>query len=78
MTINLTNAPINKRLRIISINAGLTAKQRLISMGIHVGDEIEKINENGRGPVLVRNLTLNSSKIAIGYGLSMKILVNYE
>ncbi len=78
MTINLTNAPLNKRLRVVSINAGLTAKQRLISMGIHVGDEIEKINGNGRGPVLVKNLTLNSAKVAIGYGLAMKILVEYE
>ncbi len=78
MIIDLTNAPSNKNLRVVSINAGTTAKQRLISLGIHVGDEIVKLNENGRGPVLVKNVTLNSSKIAIGYGLAMKIFVDYE
>jgi len=44
-------------------------------MGIHVGDAIVKLNRSRWSPVLIRNLTTRSSKIAIGQGLAKKILV---
>ena len=76
--INLVEAPSEKELEVIGIKAGTTAKQRLISMGFHAGDKIIKYNGSSWGPVLIKNITLDSSKIAIGKGLASKILVGYE
>jgi Fe2+ transport system protein FeoA len=76
--INLVEAPPNSELEVIEIDAGTSAKQRLISMGVHAGDKIIKYNGSSWGPVLIKNITLDSSKIAIGRGLAAKILVGYE
>ena len=75
---DLVKAPTNNELEVIGIDAGVSAKQRLISMGVHAGDKIIKYNGSSWGPVLIKNITLDSSKIAIGRGLASKILVGYE
>lgn len=75
---NLLNAPSDIELEVKEINAGILAKRRLISMGIHTGDKVVKYNGSSWGPVLIKNVTLNSSKIAIGKRLAFKILVDYE
>lgn len=77
ITIDLVDAPANTELEVLEINAGKTAKKRLISMGIHTGDKLIKYNGTSWGPVLVKNITLNSTKIAIGRGLASKIQVGY-
>ncbi|MCP4216522.1 MAG: hypothetical protein GY765_17865 [bacterium] len=77
-TINLLEAPANKELKVLEINAGSTAKKRLISMGIHSGDSLLKYNDSTWCPVLIKNVTLNSSKIAIGKRLASTIQVEYE
>lgn len=77
-TKNLLEAPPNKALEVLEINAGDAARMRLMSMGIHIGDRVMKYNENSWCPVLVKNITLNSSKIAIGKMLAAKILVRHE
>ena len=59
--------------KIIEITAGMEARKKLLSMGIHVGDSIVKLNQSRWSPVLIRNLTTHSSKIAIGQGLARKI-----
>lgn len=76
--INLWDAPSNRELEVKEINAGMLAKRRLISMGIHAGDKLFKYNGASWGPVLVKNVTLNASKIAIGKRLAAKIVVRYE
>lgn len=76
--INLEQAPPDSELEVIEIDAGTLAKQRLISMGVHAGDKIIKYNGSPWGPILIKNITLDSSKIAIGRGLAAKILVGYE
>jgi len=76
--INLLDAPANTELEVKEINAGVMAKRRLISMGIHTGDKVIKFNGASWGPVLIKNITLNTSKIAIGNRLAFKILVDYE
>ncbi|MCU0275723.1 MAG: ferrous iron transport protein A [Acidobacteria bacterium] len=60
---------------IVEIKAGEEAKRKLLAMGLHVGDAIIKLNHPRWSPVLIRNLTTHSSKIAIGQGLARKILV---
>lgn len=76
--INLVKAPSDRELEIREINSGSSAKQRLISMGLHVGDKLVKFNGSSWGPVLVKNVTVNSSKIAIGRRLATFITVGYE
>ena len=75
---DLLSAPSEMPLEITEIAAGSMAKRRLISMGIHVGDKLIKYNNSFWGPVLIKNITLNSSKIAIGRRLAAKIRVGYE
>ncbi len=41
-------------------------------MGIRVGNVIEMLNSEGRGPVLIK---IGESRIAIGRGMAMKIMV---
>ena len=60
---------------IVEIKAGLEARKKLLTMGIHVGDSIIKLNHSRWSPVLIRNVTTRSSKIAIGQGLANKIWV---
>jgi Fe2+ transport system protein FeoA len=72
---SLNLVPGNIPLRIIEIKAGQDAKRKLLAMGFHVGDSIVKLNDSRWSPVLIRNLTTRSSKIAIGQGLARKILV---
>jgi Fe2+ transport system protein FeoA len=76
--INLLDAPSNIELEVVEIDAGMKAKTRLISMGLHAGDKVLKYNNNSWCPVLFRNITLNSTKIAIGKRLAERIMVRYE
>jgi Fe2+ transport system protein FeoA len=73
LTLNLI--PKNIPHTIIEIKAGIEAKRKLLAMGLHVGDSIVKLNLSSWSPVLIRNLTTHSSKIAIGQGLARKITV---
>ena len=76
--INLSDAPPDRELEVLEINAGHTAKRRLISMGIHAEDKLIKYTNSSWGPVLIKNITLNSAKMAIGKRLASKIMVGYE
>jgi Fe2+ transport system protein FeoA len=73
--LSLHQVPSGKAFKIIEIAAGLEARKKLLVLGIHVGDFVSKINQTRWSPVLIRNLTTHSSKIAIGQGLAKKILV---
>jgi len=55
-----------------SIRGGKQMLQRLASMGITQGDEIEVIQNTFTGPITVR---ARDSRIAIGHGMSHKIFV---
>ncbi len=72
---NLNQAPCGRSYKIVEILAGLEARKKLLALGIHAGDVISKISQSRWSPVLIRNLTTRSSKIAIGQGLSRKIMV---
>jgi len=77
-TMNLNQVPSGKPYQIVQITAGLEARKKLLTLGIHIGDFISKINQSRWSPVLIRNITTQSSKIAIGHGLAQKILVGDE
>ncbi|MCU0235967.1 MAG: FeoA domain-containing protein [Acidobacteria bacterium] len=73
--LSLNLIPRNVPHTIVEIKAGMEAKRKLLSLGLHVGDSIVKLNDPNWSPVLIRNLTTRSSKIAIGQGLARKIMV---
>jgi Fe2+ transport system protein FeoA len=73
---NLHQATCGRSLKIVEILAGLEARKKLLALGIHVGDVISKVSQSRWSPVLIRNLTTRSSKIAIGQGLARKIMVS--
>jgi len=78
ININLLEAPPDVELEVKEINAGTFASKRLVSMGLHTGDKLVKFGKASWGPVLIKNVSLNASKIAIGRRLANKILVTYE
>ena len=75
---SLQQVPIGKPYKIIEITAGMESRKKLLTLGIHVGDFISKINQSRWSPVLIKNITTHSSKIAIGHGLARKIMVGDE
>jgi len=76
--INLVEAPADTELEVLEINANEAIKKRLISMGIHPGDNVIKYTTAPWGPLLVKNTTLNSSKIAICRALASAIQIGYN
>ncbi|ROL61398.1 ferrous iron transport protein A [Bacteroidetes/Chlorobi group bacterium ChocPot_Mid] len=75
---SLAEAQAEKKLKINSIATGKEALRRLTAMGIHIDDEIIKLNNPKWGPVLVQNISNGQNKLALGRGLAEKILVEYE
>ena len=73
--ISLIRAPSDIPLRIVGIHGGHGIRRRLLAMGFHRGDTIE-LDSMGifRGPVLVRNLTSDTS-VALGRGIAERIIV---
>jgi len=72
---NLIQAPQGVRLKIVDISGGEQVRRRLLSLGFHAGDEIERIGRGIlRGPLLVKMIRSGSS-VAIGRGIALKILV---
>lgn len=73
--ISLIQAPHDASLRIVGILGGHGVRRRLMALGFHKDDIIE-LDSRGifRGPVLVRNLTSDTS-VALGRGIAQKIMV---
>ena len=75
---SLTDAPANMILKISSIHSGSEVRKKLLALGIHIDDNVMKVGAAKWGPVLVKNLSTDSSKLALGRGLAEKINVEYE
>jgi len=61
-----------KEVRVLKIRAGSGLQRRLADMGLTPGTEIKLINCQGVGPVLI---DLKGSRLALGRGMAMKIMV---
>lgn len=73
--ISLIQAPADTPLKIVGIIGGHGVRRRLIVMGFHKNDTIElDLRAILRGPVLVKNLTSDTS-VALGRGVAQKIMV---
>ncbi|MHA1560745.1 MAG: FeoA family protein [Promethearchaeota archaeon] len=72
--IPLINISFNTNVNVAHIRAGFKATQRLSSMGITPGTQIKVISQAPfRGPI---QIIVRGTRLAIGYGLAMKIFVN--
>ncbi len=68
----LAMASVGERLRVTAIRAGRSAETRLIELGIPVGREIEVVQRQARGPMVV---AAGDARVALGFGLSSKVFV---
>lgn len=75
--INLYDAEAGKGLKVVEIVSGREAKRRLLSIGIKFNDILMKLDSPPWGAVLVKNLSTDSTKLAVGRNLARKILVQY-
>ncbi len=58
--------------RVVAMRGGCGMQERLLSMGIALEDEIEVLQRQGRGAVLIGR---NGTKYALGGGMAQKIQV---
>ncbi len=74
-TMSLVQAPSDTPLKIKDILGGHGVRRRLIALGFHKDDMIELDSRAIlRGPILVKNLTADTS-VALGRGVAQKIMV---
>ena len=68
----LALASEGERLRIVSLRGGRGFHEKLVSMGLNVGDEIEVIQRRAGGTVLIAK---EGTRYGMGGGMAQKILV---
>jgi ferrous iron transport protein A len=67
---SLAEIPSGQRVRITGHRGGRMLRARLLAMGLNLGREME-ILQNNRGLIIVG---INGSRVALGRGISQKIL----
>jgi ferrous iron transport protein A len=71
-TLPLALASEGERLMIVSLRGGRGFQEKLISMGLNVGDEIEVIQRRGGDAMLIAK---EGIRYGLGGGMAQKILV---
>ena len=72
---SLAQAPPDTPLKIVEILGGHGVRRKLFALGFHKNDLIELDSQSiFRGPILVRNLTSDTS-VALGRGIAQRIIV---
>ncbi len=69
--VSLVTAKQGERLVIKAYSGGKTARMRLLSMGLRIGDEIEVITNIGQGQMVIAT---GFNRFVLGRGLAMKIM----
>lgn len=62
-----------KRVKILSLAGGRGMQERLVSMGLGPGSEIELIQRGAPGPFII---AIKETRLAIGAGIAQKITVS--
>lgn len=68
----LAMAGEGETVRIVSFRAGKGLEQRLKSMGLHIDAEVQVVQRQGAGGVIVAR---NETRLALGRGMASKIIV---
>lgn len=71
-SIKLTDSYSGSVVRIEKISGGDKLRDKLLSMGVLPGKEIEILSKRKNGPVIVK---INDTRIVIGHGMASKILI---
>jgi len=71
--IPLTTVLPGNKVTIISLAGGRGMQERLISMGLGPGSEIEVVQRGAPGPFIV---AVKESRLAIGSGMAQRIMVS--
>ena len=69
----LSAARQGEKLVIKEINGGPTARLRLLSMGLRIGDRLEVLTNNGQGQIAV---AVDFTRYVLGRGMAQKLLVS--
>ncbi len=69
----LSAARQGERLIIKEISGGPTARLRLLSMGLRIGDQLEVLTNNGQGQIAV---AVDFTRYVLGRGMAQKLLVS--
>jgi ferrous iron transport protein A len=69
---SLTDVQGGKRVRFVAVDGGRVLQGRLAALGLVPGAEIQVVQNEGRGPVI---LSVGSSRMALGRGMADKIIV---
>jgi ferrous iron transport protein A len=70
---SLSEIPAGRRVRITGHRGGRMLRARLLAMGLNLGREVEVI-QNNRGLIIVG---VNGGRVALGRGISQKILAEF-
>jgi Fur family ferric uptake transcriptional regulator len=68
----LIHAKQGERLQIMEFTGGASARMRLLSMGLRIGDKIDIITNVNKGQMVV---AVGFNRYVLGHGLAQKILV---
>ncbi len=71
----LTYTRENERTVIEDFTGGAGAQQRLATMGLRKGDEVEVITNTGAGQLVI---AVNATRLALGRGIAKKIMVKSD
>ncbi len=74
-TFPLSMAEPGEKVRIVTVRAGSSMQERLLSMGLNVDDVIMVEHSQGRGSVVISRCGL---KFGLGGGMAQKIFVIKE
>jgi len=73
---DITQIKEGKKCKVVEIQSGRGMQRKLDALGIRPGIEITKINSQVfRGPIIVQ---VGNTKVAIGYGMARKIIVEHK
>lgn len=73
MGLKLTDSISGSVVKIDKISGGDNLRDKLLSMGLLPGKEVEVLSVRKHGPVIVK---INDTRIVIGHGMASKILVS--
>lgn len=61
-----------EEVRLVTIYGGQRVRKRLADLGLNLGMTVRVLQDNGHGPLI---LAVKDSRLAVGRGVALKILV---
>jgi len=61
-----------EEVRLVAIHGGQQIRKRLADLGLNLGMTVRVLQHNGNGPLI---LAVKDSRLAVGRGMALKILV---